>query len=79
MNRAVGLREKVAVVDQNQGVFRSGQCDIKQPLHFLTLGEFQFFLEFIRVRFVENDLRLVAPWGLDQARVARAGDPRLCG
>ena len=60
-------------------MLRSGQRDIKQSLHFLPLDDFQFFLEFVRIRFVENDLAVDRARGLDQARVARARAPDFAG
>ena len=58
MDRPVRLREELTVDGQNQGVLGSGQRDVKQPLHFLTVCQFQLVFEFIRVRLIENDLRL---------------------
>ena len=40
----------------------------------MALGDFQFVLEFIRVRLVENNLRLVVARGQDQPETNAKGD-----
>ena len=53
------LGKKIAVDSQDKSVFSPSEGDVKQSLHFLARGRLQFVFQFIRIGFVEDDLRLL--------------------